>query len=48
MWTVLTTNVFDEWFDTQTDDVQEKVLAGLVALQTGGPNVGWGGTSWYS
>jgi hypothetical protein len=40
MWTVLTTNIFDQWFDAQTDDVQEKVLAGLVALQTGGPNVG--------
>ena len=26
--------------DDQADDVQERVLAGLVALQTGGPNVG--------
>jgi len=40
MWTVLTTDIFDEWFDTQLDDAQERVLAGLVALQRGGPGVG--------
>lgn len=40
MWTVITTDFFDEWFDAQSDDTQEKVLAGLVALQTGGPTIG--------
>ncbi|NQZ10837.1 MAG: type II toxin-antitoxin system RelE/ParE family toxin [Algicola sp.] len=40
MWTVLTTTLFNNWFDCQADDLQEKVLAGLVALQTGGPGVG--------
>ncbi|MEJ6124012.1 type II toxin-antitoxin system RelE/ParE family toxin [Vibrio sp. 2-Bac 85] len=40
MWTVLTTDHFDDWFDSQPDDVQEKMLAGLVALQSGGPGVG--------
>ena len=40
MWKVITTNRFDDWFDLQSDDMQEKVLAGLVALQTGGPNIG--------
>ncbi|WP_181316275.1 type II toxin-antitoxin system RelE/ParE family toxin [Photobacterium iliopiscarium] len=28
------------WFDAQSDDTQEKVLAGLVALQTRGPTIG--------
>ena len=32
MWTVITTDFFDEWFDAQSDDTQEKVLAGLVVL----------------
>ncbi len=40
IWTILTTDIFDEWFDTQLDDTQEIVLAGLVALQSGGPKVG--------
>ena len=40
MWAVLTTNMFDDWFDDQPDDVQEKVLAGLLALHKGGPSVG--------
>ncbi|WP_456119760.1 type II toxin-antitoxin system RelE/ParE family toxin [Vibrio algicola] len=40
MWTVLTTDTFDEWFDSQSDDTQEKVLSGLVALRNGGPSIG--------
>ena len=40
MWTVITTDHFDEWFDYQADDVQEKILAALVALQSGGPGIG--------
>lgn len=40
MWTVITTDLFDQWFDSQSDDTQEKVLAGLVALQKGGPTIG--------
>ena len=40
MWTVLTTDLFDSWFDEQSDDTQEKVLAGLLVLQKGGPSIG--------
>ncbi|MCD9528339.1 type II toxin-antitoxin system RelE/ParE family toxin [Photobacterium carnosum] len=29
MWTVITTDFFDEWFDAQSDNTQEKVLAGF-------------------
>ena len=39
MWTVLTTSLFDSWFDGQSDGTQEKVLAGLLALQKGGPSI---------
>jgi len=40
MWTVLTTDLFDQWFDQQNDGTQEKVLAGLLALRRGGPQLG--------
>lgn len=40
MWTVLTTEAFDQWFDQQSEGMQEKVLAGLLALSLGGPQLG--------
>lgn len=40
MWTVKTTDLFDAWLDTQDEDTQEKVLAGMLALAQGGPSVG--------
>lgn len=40
MWTVITTDLFNKWFDAQNDSTQEKMLAGLLALQNGGPSVG--------
>lgn len=40
MWTVLTTERFEEWLNAQDEPTQEKVLAGLLALQQGGPGVG--------
>lgn len=40
MWTVLTTDVFNEWLDQQDDSTQEKVLAALVVLQSQGPSLG--------
>lgn len=40
MWTVLTTDLFDTWFDKQSDDTQEKILAGLLALKQGGASIG--------
>ena len=40
MWTVLTTDIFDEWFDSQLEDAQEKILASLMVLKNGGPSIG--------
>ena len=40
MWTVITTNLFNEWLDQQDESDQEKVLAGLVVLQQQGPSLG--------
>lgn len=40
MWNVVTTDLFDQWFNEQDDATQEKVLAGLIALQQGGPSTG--------
>lgn len=40
MWTVLTTDVFNEWLEQQEESTQEKVLAALVVLQTQGPSLG--------
>ena len=30
MWTVITTDVFNEWLEQQDESTQEKVLAALV------------------
>ncbi|MBP2168879.1 hypothetical protein J2125_002071 [Erwinia toletana] len=40
MWTILTTELFDHWFERQDELTQNKMLAGLLALRKGGPNVG--------
>ncbi|GAA3704386.1 type II toxin-antitoxin system RelE/ParE family toxin [Oceanisphaera sediminis] len=40
MWNVETTDLFDEWLDAQDNATQEKVLAGMLALQKGGPSIG--------
>ena len=40
MWTVITTDVFNEWLEQQDESTQEKVLAALVVLQQQGPGLG--------
>ena len=40
MWTVITTDLFNEWLVQQYESTQEKVLAALVALQQQGPSLG--------
>jgi hypothetical protein len=40
MWTVITTDLFNEWLVQQDQSTQEKVLAALVVLQQQGPSLG--------
>ncbi len=40
MWTVITTDVFNEWLEQQDESTQEKVLAALIVLQQQGPGLG--------
>ncbi|MFW2103493.1 type II toxin-antitoxin system RelE/ParE family toxin [Acinetobacter guillouiae] len=40
MWTVITTDLFNEWLEQQDDSTQEKVLAAMVVLQQLGPSLG--------
>lgn len=40
MWEVNTSDVFDEWFESQTEDLQEDILAGLGLIEITGPNLG--------
>lgn len=40
MWTVITTELFNQWFDQQDESTQEKVLAALVVLEQQGPSLG--------
>ena len=40
MWTVITTDLFNEWLEKQDESTQEKVLAALVVLQQKGPILG--------
>ena len=40
MWTVITTELFNQWFDQQDDSTQEKVLAALMVLEQQGPSLG--------
>lgn len=40
MWTVITTELFNEWIEQQEESMQEKVLAALVVLEQQGPSLG--------
>ena len=40
MWTVITTDLFNEWLAQQDQSTQEKVLAALVVIQQQGPSLG--------
>ncbi|XID75161.1 type II toxin-antitoxin system RelE/ParE family toxin [Alkanindiges sp. WGS2144] len=40
MWTVITTNLFNEWLIQQDESTQEKVLAALVVLEQQEPSLG--------
>ncbi|MCF9047366.1 type II toxin-antitoxin system RelE/ParE family toxin [Acinetobacter nectaris] len=40
MWTVITTDLFNKWFEQQDESVQEKILAGLLVLEQQGPSLG--------
>ena len=39
MWTVITTDLFNEWLEQQDESTQEKVLAALDILQQQGPSL---------
>ena len=39
MWQVLTTDVFDEWFDSLDDTDRANVLASLLVLEQKGPHL---------
>jgi hypothetical protein len=40
MWTVITTDVSNQWFEQQDESTQEKVLTVLMVLQRQGPGLG--------
>ena len=40
MWDVQTSELFDCWFEDQTEDLQEDVLAGMGLVAIDGPNLG--------
>ncbi|EFH3761718.1 type II toxin-antitoxin system RelE/ParE family toxin [Escherichia coli] len=40
MWNVITTECFDEWFETQSEDLQDEILSVLQILKEVGPNLG--------
>src|SRR5699024_8279006 len=40
MWTVITTELFNQWLDQQDESTQEKVLAALMVLEQQGPSLG--------
>lgn len=40
MWEILTTEVFDEWFFAQSEDMREDVLAMMGILAEMGPQLG--------
>jgi len=39
MWQVLTTDIFDEWFDALGDSDRINVIASLMVLEQKGPNL---------
>jgi len=40
MWTVITTDCFDGWFNMQTPELQDDLLAAMTVLQEEGPHLG--------
>lgn len=40
MWEIFTTEVFDEWFFAQSEDMREDVLAMMGILAEMGPQLG--------
>ena len=40
MWTVITTELFNQWLEQQDEPTQEKVIAELDVLQQQGPSLG--------
>ena len=40
MWNVETTEVFDKWFEAQTEALKEDMLAAMVILSEYGPQLG--------
>ncbi len=39
MWDVITTDIFDEWFDCQSDADRANVIAGMLLLREKGPHL---------
>ncbi len=39
MWEVITTDKFDEWFDSLSDADRANVIAGMLLLEEIGPNL---------
>ncbi|MBD1229342.1 type II toxin-antitoxin system RelE/ParE family toxin [Xenorhabdus griffiniae] len=40
MWEIITTTLFDQWFNEQSDELQEDVLAAMHVLEIKGPMLG--------
>ncbi|MDX7998268.1 type II toxin-antitoxin system RelE/ParE family toxin [Xenorhabdus sp. Reich] len=40
MWEITTTELFDQWFEEQPDELQEDVLAAMNILELKGPMLG--------
>lgn len=40
MWTVTTTDLFDQWFDQQDETLQDRFLAGMNYIRLTGPGAG--------
>ncbi|MDE1489027.1 type II toxin-antitoxin system RelE/ParE family toxin [Xenorhabdus bovienii] len=40
MWEIITTELFDQWFEGQPDELQESVLAAMNVLELEGPMLG--------
>lgn len=40
MWDVITTNLFDSWYEQQTEPLQDTILAALKILRELGPHLG--------
>lgn len=40
VWEIITRKLFDRWFEEQTEEVQEEILAHFVILEEDGPHLG--------